>query len=230
MMMRALRLAACSLAIGIVLGANMAHAGDDDDDEDESFERQLIDKVMTGIQGRQFDNSGIDYRERSPLVIPPKIDLPPPQAGQADNIPNWPKDPEIAKRKAANAAKRRERLANRDNVADPRVLTPSEVNGDAPRLAPDKQSGYNSRGASDPHVFMPSEYGYKGGIFGGIFKKDEESVKFVAEPPRENLSQPPSGYQTPSPNYAYGVNGKSAGPIRGTERNSADGPLLPNQY
>jgi hypothetical protein len=30
-------------------------------------------------------------------------------------------------------------------------------------------------------------------------------VKFVKEPERSELSQPPAGYQTPSPNYAYGA-------------------------
>jgi len=35
-----------------------------------------------------------------------------------------------------------------------------------------------------------------------------ESKQFKQEPPRESLVQPPSGYQTPSPNYAYGTGGK----------------------
>ena len=33
----------------------------------------------------------------------------------------------------------------------------------------------------------------------------QETAKFVKEPERSELSQPPAGYQTPSPNYAYGA-------------------------
>jgi hypothetical protein len=32
-----------------------------------------------------------------------------------------------------------------------------------------------------------------------------EVGQFKGEPARETLTQPPPGYQTPSPNYAYGV-------------------------
>ena len=32
---------------------------------------------MAGIGGTNMENRGIEYRERSPLVVPPKIDLPP---------------------------------------------------------------------------------------------------------------------------------------------------------
>jgi len=46
------------------------------------------------IRGTTMDNRGIDYRERSPLVVPPKLDLPPPAAAVEDvKVANWPKDP-----------------------------------------------------------------------------------------------------------------------------------------
>jgi hypothetical protein len=32
-----------------------------------------------------------------------------------------------------------------------------------------------------------------------------EEKKFTSEPPRSSLVEPPPGYQTPSPNYAYGA-------------------------
>ena len=35
--------------------------------------------LVTGDTG-QKDTDGIDYRERPPLVLPPKMELPPPQA------------------------------------------------------------------------------------------------------------------------------------------------------
>jgi hypothetical protein len=32
-----------------------------------------------------------------------------------------------------------------------------------------------------------------------------ETSTFTAEPPRDNLTAPPAGYQTPSPNQPYGL-------------------------
>ena len=76
-LMRALRLAAVALGIGLVMTVGVARAQDDDDD-DKTFEEKIIEGIMAGIGGTNMDNRGIDYRERSPLVVPPKIDLPPP--------------------------------------------------------------------------------------------------------------------------------------------------------
>ena len=42
--------------------------------------------------------------------------------------------------------------------------------------------------------------------FFSIFrKKSNEQAKFEREPDRTSLTQPPPGYQTPSPNYPYGI-------------------------
>jgi len=42
------------------------------------------------------------------------------------------------------------------------------------------------------------DYWLKGG-------NSTEEKKFTTEPPRQSLVEPPPGYQTPSPNYAYGA-------------------------
>jgi hypothetical protein len=49
----------------------------------------------------------IDYRERAPLVLPPKLDLRTPTAGKIEEEnANWPKDPDVAAaRRAAIEAK-----------------------------------------------------------------------------------------------------------------------------
>lgn len=63
-------------------------------------------------------------------------------------------------------------------------------------------------------MMMPSDLGYVGGIFSDPFSsKKQEAAKFDKEPDRDELTQPPVGYQTPSPNYAYGVgDGKQKAP------------------
>src|SRR6266581_6387724 len=104
---RALRLAVIALGIGVVMTAGAARAQDDDEDE-KTFEERIIEGIMAGIGGTNMDNRGIEYRERSPLVVPPKLDLPPPAASSEAKAPNWPKDPDEARRKAAIAAKKKE--------------------------------------------------------------------------------------------------------------------------
>src|SRR3954453_4707043 len=121
-MMRALRLAAIVLGIGLAMSANAARAEDDEDDS--TFEEKIIKQIMTGIGGTNMENTGIEYRERSPLVIPPRNDLPPPATAAEAPWPNSPKDPDIQNRKAAIAARKKD---NKDPREASRVLSPSEL-------------------------------------------------------------------------------------------------------
>src|SRR5438105_3294815 len=45
------------------------------------------------------------------------------------------------------------------------------------------------------------------GLFGG---NKTETAPFKGEPTRDSLTQPPPGYQTPSPNFAYGTGPKES--------------------
>ena len=94
-LLRGLRLAAVALGIGLVMTAGIARAEDDEEDTS-SFEEKIIRNIMAGVGGTNMENQGIDYRERSPLVVPPRIDLPPPDASARLQAPNWPKDPDVA--------------------------------------------------------------------------------------------------------------------------------------
>src|SRR4029077_16586746 len=91
---RALRLPAIPLGgwLGMTGGGPPAQ---DDDEDDKTFEEKIIEGIMAGIGGTNMDNRGIEYRERSPLVVPPKLDLPPPAAASNEvKAPNRPKDPD----------------------------------------------------------------------------------------------------------------------------------------
>ncbi len=210
--MRVLRLSAVVFGVGLVMATGAARAGDDDD-EDKSFEDKIIESIMTGIGGTNMDNRGIDYRERSPLVVPPKLDLPPPASPQAEvKVPNWPKDPDVVRRKERIAAKKKE---NKDPVEAARILTPDELNkgkvAATPRTA--GGSGENVVPGGEPGataILSPSQLGFTGSfssLFGG---SKSETTTFKGEPTRESLTEPPSGYQTPSPNFAYGTGPKES--------------------
>jgi hypothetical protein len=206
---RGLRFAAVAAGIGLVMAAGPVRAGDDDD-EDKTFEEKIIEGIMKGIGGTNMENQGIDYRERSPLVVPPRIDLPPPASTSADvKAPNWPKDPDVQRRKAAIAARKKE---NKDPVEAARILTPSE-------LEKGKISGKSTGGDSIDQpggnpgataILSPSQLGYTGGFSGMFGGSKVETAPFKGEPTRESLTQPPPGYQTPSPNFAYGTGPKES--------------------
>jgi hypothetical protein len=205
---RALRLSAITLGIGLVMTVGVARAQDDEDD-DKTFEEKIIEGIMAGIGGTNMDNRGIDYRERSPLVVPPKMDLPPPAGTTAEvKAPNWPKDPDEARRKAAIAARKK---AKPDPMEASRILTPSELNAAKTTThtpaAPGDSSLPGDPGANA--ILSPSQLGFTGftNIFGG---NTAETAPFKGEPTRDSLVQPPPGYQTPSPNFAYGTGPKES--------------------
>ena len=201
---RTLRFAVVALGVSLVMVAGAARAQDDEDD-DKTFEEKIIEGIMHGIGGTNMDNQGIDYRERSPLVVPPRIDLPPPAAASVDvKTPNWPKDPDEARRKAAIAA--RKKAVTRPVMDYNRPLLPSELNV-AKGAAPASSSGQTEQPGSNQTnpIMSPSQLGFEGkfsNLFGG---NAAQTAPFKGEPAREALTQPPVGYQTPSPNFAYGT-------------------------
>jgi type IV secretory pathway VirB10-like protein len=206
-LIRALRLAAIALGIGLVMTAGAVRAQDDEED-DKTFEEKIIEGIMAGIGGTNMENKGIEYRERSPLVVPPKIDLPPPASASADvKAPNWPKDPDEARRKAAIAARKKD---NKDPAEARRLLTPSELNKGKVAASARTNNDPVQPGATNNPVLSPSQLGFTGSfsdLFGG---NKSETAPFKGEPTRDSLTQPPTGYQTPSPNFAYGTGPKES--------------------
>jgi hypothetical protein len=209
--LRALKLAAVVLGVGLVMTVGVARAQDDDDD-DRTFEEKIIGNLMAGIGATNMENRGIDYRERSPLVVPPKLDLPPPASTSAEvNVPNWPKDPDEARRKKAVAARKKD-VAKLPWEAG-RGLSPDELN--VAKTAPGTSGGTRDSDSTNPGVsnataLSPSQLGYNGGLLGMFHGNTSEEAKFTGEPTRESLTQPPVGYQTPSPNFAYGTGPKES--------------------
>jgi hypothetical protein len=192
------------LGITLLFAAGSAAFAQDAEDED-TIEQKVIKNIMRGM-GADVDKDRIDFRERSPLVIPPTRDLPPPQeAGQITN-PAWPKDPDKVKR-----VKQAKPFEN-GSIAEQRMVSPER----APMISPEALRNGAIPGSServtepDPNAnkdpgrnFSPTELGFSG--FGNLFGYKAEQQPFTGEPARTNLIQPPTGYQTPSPNYPYGV-------------------------
>jgi hypothetical protein len=206
--------AALCLTLGGALLTSSVPARAEDDGV--PIDTKILRSIMSGLGLKRDGDVGINYQERAPLVLPPSSTLPPPENSSAaiTRNPAWPKDPEIATRKAAAE---REREAGRDSSnrveAEARPLRPDQlvVPGSNPRA--DKQHNPVTNSATIGDRLNPAELGTKKGLLSGIFSKDEEqTVKFTGERTRTTLTEPPPGYQTPSPDQPYGVGGKAPPP------------------
>ncbi|MBV8754464.1 MAG: hypothetical protein JO328_16500 [Hyphomicrobiales bacterium] len=193
------------LGLTLILGAGVAAFAGDDEDED-TIEQKIIKNILKGM-GADVDKDRIDFRERSPLVIPPSRDLPPPQDATTINNPAWPNDPD--KRKPVKQAKPfvNGSVATRNMESPERVapISPDALrNGAIPGGQSERVTAPDPNANKDPgRNFSPTELGFPG--FGNLFGYKAEQQPFAGEPARTNLIQPPTGYQTPSPNYPYGV-------------------------
>ncbi len=203
----------------LVIGAP-AYAQDDEPAETnaiQNLEQKVWGGIVRGLGLRNPYAPEIDYRERSPLVVPPNRDLPPPQARAQPRDPAWPKDPDVSRAAKAKEAKRTTRSNSQTaKEASGRPLTPSELDpagsGRGETTASTNRSNAPTSGADGAPV-APSELGYFGGLFSGrawgfgsgFGGYRDETGTFTSEPPRARLTEPPPGYQTPSPDQPYGV-------------------------
>jgi hypothetical protein len=179
-----------ALAVLVVCASGAARAADDDVSSSKSIYDTIMETI--GVGGGQ----DIQYGERSPLVVPPTQDLPPPQANAPPPVANWPQDPDIARRKQAK--QKEQRRPQKDYVIESsRPLRPDELRSSG---APAGGGGTATASNDGGEVSRP-----KKSIFGFSFFHKEEYATFTGEPARTSLTDPPPGYQTPSPDQPYGI-------------------------
>jgi hypothetical protein len=145
---------------------------------DDDPDESFFSKFMRGIGVKRsgVDTSGIDYTERAPLVVPPTRDLPAPGAAPAP-VADWPQNPAVKPHKHARAK------------APPSTPVPNAAAATADPNASAAQAGQE-----------PPKSGFSLNWF-----NKEEYAKFGGEPPRQDLTDPPAGYRTPSPEQPYGI-------------------------
>jgi hypothetical protein len=86
-----LRAALGAALVGLVVGLDTSTARAGDDDTNESAWNKFMQTL--GLKKPSDPDSDIKYTERSPLVVPPSRDLPPPAPAAAMPAPEWPKAP-----------------------------------------------------------------------------------------------------------------------------------------
>jgi len=197
---------AIGMALGIVALSGPARAADDDTPVDQ----KIMQSIMSGLGLKRDGEASINYQERAPLVIPPNRELPPPERSDAvtANNPAWPKDPDVERRKAEAAMERNRNISDErereQNPLRPDQLTPGGRPPKKKQASVD--NGYDPPPSGFSSQLLPSQLGSSGNIFGTMFSsKKEEAAKFTGEPPRSSLTDPPVGYQTPSPDQPYGI-------------------------
>jgi hypothetical protein len=194
---------AALVALLLCAGAAVARAGDDDTDEQRSSKTSVYDEMLAivGLGG----GNNIDYSERSPLVVPPTRDLPPPSADVAPPVAGWPQDPDLT-RKVRGKAKEKPKPHQDYVVESSQPLRPGELNvpgiftgstGSRPSNA-DPEAQQVTPAVTQPN--KPSLFSFN------IFNNNKtEYATFTGETPRASLTDPPPGYLTPSPDQPYGV-------------------------
>jgi hypothetical protein len=186
---------ATALAALLCAQAGAARAGDDT-----AAQESLTDKFWKtlGLKNPGETEYEINYSERSPLVVPPNRNLPPPTSGAAP-VANWPKDPDLARRKASKDDDKPV-IRNYDSVIESgRALTPEELN----RVSRDPK---HVAAPGTPEQSTP-DTGPKKSFwsFDWLNPNKEQYATFTGEPPRVSLTDPPPGYMTPSPDQPYGI-------------------------
>jgi len=207
--------------LGTALGTLLIIAGSAgaalaaDDDGEGFYDQRLLRSFLRGIGLSNGREGTIEYKERPPLVVPPTRDLPPPETtgSVARRDPSWPSDPDDAKRRAAKKARaERKSLGDAETWGD--GVMPNDLKVGKTGAAPNETAIKPGQTVDTSTQLRPDELGYRGGLWsdfmslGSTFARDKpaEGARFLREPGRANLTDPPNGYRTPSPDQPYGLN------------------------
>ena len=184
--------AALAIALAVSAAAHApAHAGDDG-----AAPIWVGFGHTLGILKDENDTQ-IDYHEHGKLVLPPKLDLPPPGSLGAKANPAWPVDQEVQRARKEKKLAAKSNLDHTGRVFDPLVqpgviVTMSATAGQGPGPAPCK--------TLDPKTgACPIKPGpvvnYNPLTWVGLAAKPKTVLG--PEPDREELTDPPRGYRAP---------------------------------
>lgn len=177
-----------AMGLAAALGAPSARA-----------QSSTIDSLMT-IMGLKSSEEApdIEYRERAPLVVPPKMQLRPPEEPAAKRTAAWPNDPDVQRRKTREAEARVPKTEQDSYRLDknPRLsvdeIRAGRREGANVNKTPKPVYGDNSR----EEIWLTPDQ-----MRASNHKVEPDKVLAVGvEPDRRYLTDPPSGYRKPSAN------------------------------
>jgi hypothetical protein len=178
--------------LGALLGAAALAAATGAAAQEGMFAKDLF--ASMGLIPKERPN--IDYRERAPLVLPPRMDLrdPADPKGVIAANPQWPNDPDVAaaRRRDADArtpvtATERRRVEQNPTLGIEDIRAGRRAGAGVPD-GPVVRRGDNVRETTWIH---PDQLRREG------VKKDEP-LSSMEEPERRDLTQPPTGLRKPT--------------------------------
>lgn len=145
-----------------------------------------IGSIFRPLMGMGKDEKDpIDYREHGKIVLPPRVDLPPPGSSTQAN-PDWPVNQEAQHKKIAKEEAKKE-IAG---VGDARLRYTHPFPNAPVTIGPSDHQGTNSGEKAAPASFL-GNLNPMGWVGMG------RSVPLGQEPDRDWLTDPPQGYRAP---------------------------------
>lgn len=191
--LRAAGAIAGTAGIFLLVGA-VSHPGPVRAEEGNQTLRQVW-GLVTGDTG-QKETDGIDYRERPPLVLPPKMELPPPQASVERPSPALPNDPDVCRVKKLKAEARAPARQVNEATANPHIsqaeLEKGRIATEDPKAPMQDACNYST---APECLYTPWAILKK---VGASDKDDKDTLRPGEEPKREYLTEPPPGYRKPT--------------------------------
>jgi hypothetical protein len=137
------------------------------------------------------EQAPIDYREHGKIVLPPKMDLPPPESAASQSGADWPVNQEVQRKKVAKEEAKKQIAGQGD--ARLRYTHPVPPNAPVTVRAADQQ---------EPSGASPEGTAATSSVLGSLNPMSwvgmGKSVPLGPEPDREWLTDPPKGYRAPA--------------------------------
>jgi hypothetical protein len=193
---------AISAAFALALGLAAAPARAGDDGEAPLWVGIGSTLGLDSIFGAKSEDKSatIEYRDRAKLVVPPKIELPPPVASPPQANAAWPRDPDVERKRKEKAEAAKpvrvfgEYLRRLPPPVTGDVVTMSATAGQGPGQASGQRACNSGPGVVCP-TSTPPTINWNPLTWVGLEKKPETVLG--PEPDRDWLTDPPKGYREP---------------------------------
>ncbi|MBV8849792.1 MAG: hypothetical protein JOZ16_09450 [Methylobacteriaceae bacterium] len=151
--------------------------------------------LVTGDSG-QKDTDGIDYRERAPLVLPPKMDLPQPRAALEKPDAAWPNDPDVGRVKKLKAEAKAPARHINEATSNPHITQQELEKGRIATSDPTSPLQNACDNSTAPECLYTPWAVLKKVTDAG--KDERDTLRPGEEPAREYLTEPPTGFRKPT--------------------------------
>ncbi len=160
---------------------------------DDGKGNSLLDAFSFFGLGNKEDDKVVLYRERPPLVLPPKAELRQPLPPAAERTPNWPQDPEAVRAAKVNELNRYH--AQEDEARDSGLAGKLARQGRIPAGSVPSSNGPCGMDPDSPNRCDPATYWKNLAV--KVAEPDDAHLQPGVEPERKFLTEPPKGFRAP---------------------------------